>query len=43
MDDKLGVGDADVELASIPDINDHLGRILKTEITIYYFHILKRN
>jgi len=27
MDDKLGVGDADVELASIPDINDHLGQI----------------
>jgi len=29
MDDKLGVKDADVELASIPDINDHLGRIWK--------------
>jgi len=27
MDDKLGVKDADVELSSIPDINDHLGRI----------------
>jgi len=25
MDDKLGVKDADVELASIPDINNHLG------------------
>jgi len=25
MDDKLGVKDADVELASISDINSHLG------------------